>query len=732
MVVAVVAAVTAAVTVPLVLRSGSANLQLSPRTPGASMKVCGQPVLDSPWSYDGAAGTFTTSGSPAGLPTFGSAGTDFPFATRVVVVPAGNNSSAGHSGAWNVSHTIFYFEPGTHVIQGGAYLGNHSAYIGGYTTALGGAVLDGVNGGTANGDGGSPLGRSTSGTRDAALYFEYLTVRNFTSSRNGAVVGGAGVGFDDGNVYKYDTIGPNEYGYAGRGVPPRTGQSNGGGYGIGFGGNTTIEYDCLTRNAQGGFNGAGGKGSAVNDNISNNEISWNGLGEYPDVTGPGHSPYSCGCSGGGKLIHSVNADFVNNYVHDNYNAGVWFDFNNDGADISHNYIASNWGTGIEYEASYNADISDNTLVGNGWASDGAWPAGVGGRICLGGVSCTNGLGPVTGAGGGFPFPALYLPNSGGNSNLRTINVPSSYAVPGCSSNCRVASRYSGELLVEGNVLKDNFGGVMVYTDTNRFPGNVDADSACSIPLGPLNQANSATYYQQSQVLKTAASDAIISGNSVTSAAGTSTLCANYRDKSAGDAPRRAIQPPSVGMGVFDMNSGTFLGTVAGVTSAHAFTLDRSPGNESHAKLMVSAYGGCGPADYLGGGLGKPSGNPPADYWDNCIWGSKNVTISGNVFSMNADTVAGCTVQNKCGYMAAMAFNAGVPRLMRFFDSYWTYIARASSGLDNIWSGNIYQWSGGGPGQWQFEAGKQGNRVTRSQWQAMSYGQDAASTFNGKK
>lgn len=727
MVVAVIAAVAAGVTIPLVLLSGAANQQQLPTgAPDAGTPVCGQPVLDSPWSYDGAEGTFTTSGSPAGLPTFGLAGTDFPSATRVVVVPAGNNSSAANSGAWNVSHTIFYFEPGRHVIRG-AYLGNHSAYVGGYTSALGGAVLDGVNGGTADGDGGSPLGQSTSGVLDADLYFEYLTIRNFASSQNEAVVGDEnGASFDDGNVYKYDTIGPNEYGYAGSGVPPRIGESSGGGYGIGFGSNTTIEYDCLTRNAQGGFNGG-----ALNDNISNNEISWNGLGEYPDIPGAGGSPYSCGCSGGGKLFFSVDADFVNNYVHDNFNAGVWFDFDNDGADISHNYIASNWGSGIEYESSYNADISDNTLAGNGWASDGAWPAGVGGRTCAGEVSCTNGLGPVTGAGGGFPFSALYLPNSGGNSNLGTINVPSSYAVPGCSSNCGVASRYSGELLVEGNVLRDNFGGVMVYTDTDRFPGNVDSDSACSIPLGLLNQANSAIYYQQSQVLQTAASDAILSGNSVTSAAGTSTLCADYHDKSAGDSPGGSTQPPAVGMGVFDMNSGKFLGTVASVRSANAFTLNRSPGNETHARLMISAYGGCGPADYLGGGLGKTSGNPPADYWDNCIWGSRNVTISENFFSMNADMVAGCTVQNECGYMATMAFNAGVPRLMQIFDSYPAYIAKASGGLGNVWSDNTYQWSGSGPGQWQFEAGIQGTHVTRSQWRAIPYGQDAGSRFNGQ-
>ena len=69
----------------------------------------------------------------------------------------------------------------------------------------------------------------------------------------GNVNGGAG-GSDIGDVYKYDTIGPNEYGSQGGDAAPKTGESNGGGYAIDAGSNTTIEYNCLTHNAQGGFN----------------------------------------------------------------------------------------------------------------------------------------------------------------------------------------------------------------------------------------------------------------------------------------------------------------------------------------------------------------------------------------------------------------------------------------------------------------------------------------------
>ena len=66
--------------------------------------------------------------------------------------------------------------------------------------------------------------------------------------------------------------------------------------------------------------------------------------------------------------------------------------------------------------------------------------------------------------------------------------------------------------------------------------------------------------------------------------------------------------------------------------------------------------------------------------------------------------------------------------MQFFDAYSNLIARASDGLGNVWSGNTYRWSGGGPGGWQFQAGLQGNQVTRAQWQASPYGQDAGSSF----
>ena len=385
-----------------------------PTAPISPTPVCGQPILRSPYSHEGPPATYGTSGAPGGLPTFGSPGTDFPTMDEVVVVPAGDNRADALAGAFSGTRTIYYFAPGTHAIDL-MYTGHDSVYIGGYSEARGKAVLDGVDGATGgDGLGGSYLSLSTpSSGNNTDNTWMYLTVQNYSSSLDNAVMGNVnGGGLSVGDVYRFNTIGPNDYGWRGEDRTPARGQSSGGGYGIGFSDDTTIEHNCLTSNAQGGFNGSG-----VGITVSHNEISRNGLGVYPDSDGPGGSPHACGCSGGGKVLASTNATLEGNFVHDNYNAGIWLDFNNTGADISSNWIESNWGPGIFYEASYNAHITDNRLVGNGWASHGVWPEGIDGRACFGGVSCTNGGGPVTGAGGGFPYSAIYIANSGGNRNV---------------------------------------------------------------------------------------------------------------------------------------------------------------------------------------------------------------------------------------------------------------------------------------------------------------------------
>jgi parallel beta-helix repeat protein len=691
--------------------------------PTAPTPVCGQPILNSPYSYNATGGTtpvtFSTSGTPAGLPTFGAAGTDFPNATSVVVIPPHNLSNEAFN--YNGNNTVYFFEPGTFVIQGGIETGDDSAYVGGYTAGAGKAILDGLNGGTSTGLGANGLEASNAGVLNANQTYEYLTIQNFGSNKNDSLMGDeAQAEWDNGNTYKYNTIGPNEYGYVGTGVPPShstvTTPGLSAGYAIDGGSNTTIEFNCLDHNGQGAFNMSG-----LNDTVTNNEISYNGLAIYPDTGGSGGSPNACGCSAGGKMGYTLNATVDNNYVHDNYNAGIWLDFDHSGADISGNYIASNWGSGIAYEASYNAHIMDNTIIGNEWASNGPWPHGYNGGLC-GNTDCAVGGGPQGGF-YGFPEATIAISNSGGNPNLTTVAVPDTIPVAGCPSSCVVTSRYSGQLFVENNILIDNFGGVSLFTDTDRYPVNLDGDSACAFPMAPLQQNfTNPTYYLQWQDVQAASSDATITGNAVTTAAGTTDICR------ADSVDEHVITPPGVGWAAYDMNTAQYLGTIATVTSANAFTLSGSPGDRTGARLMISAYGGCGPADYFGGAHNVQSGQPAANYWDNCIWGTHDVTVSGNTFTMDAGAVTGCTVAAACGYNQNVAFLPGIPLLAQYFSAYDPLTIRATAGIGNVFTGNTYTWRGGGPGGWSFNGPHFGFQISQANWLAAPQSQDAGSTF----
>ena len=704
--------------------------------PATGTAVCGQSVLNSPYSYNGGATTFTS--GQFGLPTFGSVGTNFPNATNGVIIPAGDNRAAAGSATYGADNTVYYWEPGEHSLQGSMYVGINSAFVGGYTSVLGEAAIDGINGADYNGEGyGNRL--SLSNDNNTAVNgvinntWEYLTIKNYTSTLNNAVLGNINGGnTDNGDTYLYDTIGPNLYGTNFNGGAPYYGQDSGGGYGIDGGSNTTIENSCLTQNAQGGFNSSAG----YNVVVQNNEFSRNAIGSYPDSDGPGASSgpngnFNCGCSGGMKLFFSLNAVVTGNYVHDNYNVGIWFDFDNSGANISNNYVASNWAYGIMYEASYNANISSNTLVGNGWPSNGPWPQGDNGsNLCFGNVPCSDGNGPITGAGGGNAYGDFYLANSGANSHLNSI------ALPAGAGTGTVSSNYNGQFLVQDNVFSYSYGGVQLSTDTGRYPGNINGDSACSMPLGALDLQNSSTYYIQNKELVTLNADASVSGSTVTSSGGTTTLCTDYGGSWTGDdSPNSVAMTPSPGMAVFDTDHGTFLGNVATASSPNSFTLTGSPGNVTGVHLALSAYGGCGIADYYQGGPGIASGTPSANYWDNCIWGNRGITISGNTFIIQSNVILGCTTpiidntDNLCGFQSAEAFLPGISSFFSFWSNYSSLVHLASGGIGNVWSSNTYVWirKTGNTSNWRFNAGNFANQVPLSTWQGTD-GQDAGSTF----
>ena len=196
-----------------------------------------------------------------------------------------------------------------------------------------------------------------------------------------------------------------------------------------IGDNDLVENNCLQFNGEYGFNGQGN-----NSTLTRNDIYDNNNAHAFDFPG---SPANnqCGCSGAGKWWEGTNDATTDNYVHGDQGVGIWYDTDNVGALISGNYVSGEYGPGIQYEASYNAQITDNTLVGNaiGEGSDQDTP--------------------------GFPDGAIYISESGGDS--------------------RVASNYSGQLLISGNVFTNNWGGVVLWENSDRYCSD-GSDNACTL------------------------------------------------------------------------------------------------------------------------------------------------------------------------------------------------------------------------------------------------------------
>ncbi len=186
---------------------------------------------------------------------------------------------------------------------------------------------------------------------------------------------------------------------------------------------------CLTENGQYGFQSYSATGPHT-VTVTDNEISDNDTANYTVTT------VGCGCTGGAKFWETTGATITGNYVHNNASVGIWADTNNTGFDISDNYFADNYGEAITYEISYNASITDNTFVRN-----------------------ALGIGPTN---PGFPEGAIYISESG--------------------SDPRVPGRYGTTLSISGNVFTDNWSGVVLWENANRYCGSTANTStgACTL------------------------------------------------------------------------------------------------------------------------------------------------------------------------------------------------------------------------------------------------------------
>ena len=202
------------------------------------------------------------------------------------------------------------------------------------------------------------------------------------------------------------------------------------GAGVMLGSNDTLTYDCLMDNEEYGFS-AYAPGGVAGLVLEHNEITGNDTYNY-EVRYPG-----CGCSGGGKFWDVNGAVVTGNWVHDNTNVGLWADTDNRGFDISGNNISGNTSYGLIYEISYNALISHNTFERNGLVE-----------------------GPKNSS---FPVSAIYISESGGDPSVR--------------------GPYSGKLSITENSFLDNWSGVVLWENSNRFCGSPANTSTGACTLG---------------------------------------------------------------------------------------------------------------------------------------------------------------------------------------------------------------------------------------------------------
>jgi hypothetical protein len=190
------------------------------------------------------------------------------------------------------------------------------------------------------------------------------------------------------------------------------------GAGLMIGSGSVVRFNCLTRNGQYGFNAYSPTGP-VGVTLDHNELSFNNTYDWESrIEG-------CGCTGGGKFWSVANAVVTNNYVHDNKGVGLWADNNNRGFLIALNYVSDNEGVGLMYETSYNAAIRFNTFLRNAHVDGPENP--------------------------GFPTGAIYLSEAGADE--------------------RVETPYAQTLEISDNLLRDNWSGIVLWENADRYCGS---------------------------------------------------------------------------------------------------------------------------------------------------------------------------------------------------------------------------------------------------------------------
>jgi len=159
-----------------------------------------------------------------------------------------------------------------------------------------------------------------------------------------------------------------------------------------------------------------------------------------------------GAAYGGALYNTgtltiSGGSITNNWIHHNAGPGIWVDTNDTGLLIDGNYVNDNDAEGIVYELSYNGRVTNNNLLRNGLVEGRRFAA----------------------QGSTFPVAAIYIADSGGDS--------------------RIAGGLFATFDISGNNLDDNWGGVTLWEDGDRFCGSDPAAGVCTL-VNP--QANLST------------------------------------------------------------------------------------------------------------------------------------------------------------------------------------------------------------------------------------------------
>jgi hypothetical protein len=211
------------------------------------------------------------------------------------------------------------------------------------------------------------------------------------------------------------------------------------GAGLMAGARQLVRHTCLRDNGQYGMNayqaGAGIAGLVLvgNEIVGNNTDDW-------ETALPG-----CGCTGGVKFWAVNGADVRGNWIHHNHGPGLWADTNNNDFLIDGNLIEDNDGEAVFYEISYNLILRNNLLRRNTLVAGRAFAS----------------------HGDNFPVAAVYLSESGGEP--------------------RVPAR-TGRIFIYGNVFEDNWSGITLWENADRFcnsPANTSGGS-CTRLVGAVS------------------------------------------------------------------------------------------------------------------------------------------------------------------------------------------------------------------------------------------------------